>query len=396
MRPGSDRCIPASTSPTHLSRSTPFVIMLLIGLALAGSAQASQGWLAFSTEGRWLAARSATAPSAGQDRRFELADLNHDGKLDFVTNVAGGVKSALGNGDGTFQALRYFGDGTSPERSFALGDLNRDGNPDAVVSDDATGAATVSVFLGDGTGGFGARTAFSLTGEGVRTLSLGDVNRDGALDLAYTSWVSGGPYVVGIALGNGTGGFGVPTMYAESSPPTFMSLADLNRDGKLDMLVAESGPNQVCYRLGNGNGTFGAATRIAASGKITDLQAYDLNRDGRVDLIWTCAGTTNDSTSIALAQSGGGFAAASTLPLLGHSDVLAIGDFNEDGLPDLIALLPDSRTLYPGIGDGTFGAPITVAGLPINFSMVNVEVADLNQDGHLDIVYGLPAVDFGN
>ena len=395
MRPGSDRCIPASTSSTRLFRSTPSVILLLIGFVLAGPARASQGWLDFASDGRWLAMRQASAPQNGVGHHFELADLNHDGKLDFVANVRGGVQSALGNGDGTFQPNRYFGDAVSAAEGFALGDLNRDGIPDAVVGD-STGFTTCSVFLGDGSGGFGSRIAVNNIGLGHKSLALGDVNGDGKLDLAFAITVDGGgPYTVGVALGNGAGNFGVPTLYAESSPVSEVKLVDLDGDGNLDLLYIQSTPNQVCYRLGNGNGTFGAATRLATGNKITDVQTADLNRDGRLDLVWTRSGTTSDTTSIALGIPGG-FAAPSTLVIPGDSQVLAIGDFNEDGIPDLVALLKDGRTFFSGIGDGTFGAPISRSGLPINFTLTNVVVTDLNRDGHLDIVYRLPAVDFGN
>ena len=129
---------------------------LALALAvLAVPARASQGWLDFTSDGRWRSSRLSSAPASGQDRRFDLADLNRDGKLDYAANVAGGVQSALGNGDGTFQPLQSFGDGTSPKGSFALGDLNNDGIPDAVTADVGPGENTVSVFLGDGSGGFG-------------------------------------------------------------------------------------------------------------------------------------------------------------------------------------------------------------------------------------------------
>lgn len=384
-----------------VSRGFPLLAILLFGLVPATPARATHGWVDFTSDGRWRSTRQQSAPSAGQDRRFELADLNGDGKLDFATNVAGGVESALGNGDGTFLELRFFGDGSSAKGSFALGDLNQDGIPDAVTADIA--ANTVSVFLGDGTGGFGPRAGY-VAGSGRRWLALGDVNRDGKLDLAYASAPDGGPYTVGVALGNGAGGFGLGATFAEASPPSEMSLADLNGDGKLDLLWIQATPNQVCYRLGNGSGSFGAATRFVPGATILDLQAADLNADSRADLIWTRDGAANDSTSIALGLPGGGFGAPSTIALMGDSETLAIGDFTEDGKVDFVSLLKDGRVVYAGLGDGTFEPvdPIKFppidpgTGLPINFPLTNVVVTDVDHDGHEDIVYPLPAIDFGN
>ena len=376
---------------------------LALALAfVAAPARASHAWLDFTSDGRWRSSRLSSAPASGQDRRFDLADLNRDGKLDYVTNVAGGVQTALGNGDGTFQPLQYFGDGTSPKGSFALGDLNNDGVPDAVTADAGPGENTVSVFLGNGSGGFGPRTAFT-AGAGRRWIALGDVNRDGKLDLAFASAPSGGPYTVGVVLGNGAGGFGLGSTFAEASPPSEMSLVDLNGDGKLDMLWIQSSPNQVCYRLGNGSGSFGAATRLVSGSAIVDVQTADFDADGRLDLIWTRDGAGKDTASVALGNVGG-FAAPTSYGFLGDSETLAIGDFTEDGKIDFVALLKDGREVFAGAGDGTF-APLdpivfppidTSAGLPINFPLTNVVVTDLNGDGHADIVYGLPGCDLGN
>jgi hypothetical protein len=385
------------------SRGLSLVAVFLFGLVPSSAAVANHDWLSFTSDGRWRSSRLQSAPAGGQDPRFELADLNGDGKLDFASNVAGGVQSALGNGDGTFQPLQFFGDGTTPKGSFALGDLNNDGIPDAVTADENSGENTVSVFLGDGSGGFGPRTGFT-AGTGRRWLALGDVNRDGKLDLAFASAPSGGPYTVGVVLGNGSGGFVSGSTFAEASPPSEMSLVDLNGDGKLDMLWIQSSPNQVSYRLGNGAGSFGAATRLVTGAAIVDVQTADFNADGRLDLIWTRNGATNDSTSIALGLPGGGFGAPSTIALMGDSETIAIGDFTEDGKLDFVSLLKDGRVVYAGLGDGTFDPldpvqfpPINPgAGLPINFTLTNVVVTDLNKDGHDDIVYGLPAVDFGN
>src|SRR5262249_33356827 len=204
-----------------------------------------------------------------------------------------------------------------------------------------SGQTTVSVFLGNGSGGFGAPTAFT-AGTGQRWLALGDVNRDGKLDLAMSVSPSGGPYSVAVALGNGTGGFGAATTFAETSSPSEMSLTDLNLDGKLDMVWIQSSPNQGSYRRGNGDGTLGASTQLAAGGPISDVQAADLNRDSRPDLVWTRdsgSSTVPDTVQVALALPAGGFAAPSTIVLPGDSDVQAIGDFNEDGKLDLVALL---------------------------------------------------------
>jgi len=375
------------------------LLLLIVVLLLvpAGSARASHEWLDFTSTGRWRAARSSTAPIQGQDRRFELGDLNHDGNLDYVSNVKGGIQAALGNGDGTFEPLQYTLSGTGNNGSCALGDLNNDGNLDAVTADLEALENSVSVFLGNGSGGFGAPTSVP-AGTGHRWIALGDVNQDGKLDLAYAGGPIGGPYTIAVQLGDGAGGFGAPTQFAETNSPSEMSLADLNGDGKLDLVWIATAPDQVSIRFGNGAGGFGAATRLQPSLTITDVQTPDVNGDGRSDVVWTCDGGLTDTTYVVRALAGGGFSARFTIVHPGDSEAIAAGDFNEDGKLDIVGLLKDSRCVYKGNGDGTFNmitAGDMCPGLPLNFGLTNVFVTDLNHDGHQDIVYPLPAVDLG-
>src|SRR5207244_335105 len=95
-----------------------------------------------------------------------------------------------------------------------------------------------------------------------RSVAIGDVNGDGKPDLAVANSNSN---TLSVLLGDGTGGFGAATNFSVGGPaPFFVAVADLNRDGKLDIVTANESNNNVSVLLGDGAGSFGAATTLGA------------------------------------------------------------------------------------------------------------------------------------
>ena len=221
-------------------------------------------------------------------RRALLADLNGDGDLDIVTDNyrAADISVLLGNGDGSFVPMtpREFAVGSRP-LSLALGDMNGDGKVDAVTPNDV--GNSVSIVLGTGGGGFvPALPRDTFLGVGPFSVAVGDVNGDGVLDV-----VSGNRSgSISVLLGNGDG-----TVTAASPRETAVAggtvfgvmLADLNADGRLDVITATPDSNTLSVLLGNGDGTFGAAVPrdLATGNKPFWVVAADLNADSRPDLI---------------------------------------------------------------------------------------------------------------
>ncbi len=176
--------------------------------------------------------------------------------------------------------------------SVTVGDFNGDGRLDLAIAD--ANSNNVSVLLGNGLGGFGAPTNFA-AGNGPRSVAVGDFNGDGRLDLAVANGFSDN---VSILLGNGMGGFGAPTNFAAGDGPYSVTTGDFNGDGRLDLAVANVTSDNVSVLLGNGMGGFGAPTNFAAGDGPVSVTTGDFNGDGRLDL--AVANQNSDNVSVLL------------------------------------------------------------------------------------------------
>ena len=314
-----------------------------------------------------------------------IADLNGDGKPDLAVVNAGVVPFSnwgtisvfLGNGNGTFGATGEYATGIGPH-SVAIGDLNGDGKLDLAVAnagDSPTFLGTVSVFLGNGDGSFDANVDYVI-GNGPYSVAIGDLNGDGKPDLAVAN---AGSNTVSVLLGNGNGTFGARIEYATGSFPASVAIGDQNGDGKPDLAVANYGSG-VSVLLGNGDGAFGAGTDYGTGVQANSVAIGDLNRDGIPDLVVS----QGRGASVLLGNGDGTFGARSDFGLENGSCSVAIGDLNGDGKPDLALANSGSNTVSVllGNGDGTFGATSDYA---TGVAPQSVAIGDLNGDGKLDL-----------
>jgi len=275
-----------------------------------------------------------------------VADFNGDGIPDVaaVNTNADSVSIVLGNGDGTFATHHDFGVGTSPSRprGIVVGDFNGDGKPDLAVT---CGMSLQLTILLNTTPRGSATPSFTVaningvgSGFGPRGVSVGDFNRDGKLDVAVANFGDGTTNGwVTIFLGKGDG-----TFFASPPPASFgtgvgsevPAVGDFNGDGKLDLAVPNFTAGTVTILLGDGAGGFSAATgspyTVGASAR--NAVVADINHDGKLDV----ATSNGDGTTSILLGSGTGTFTVSSVPSGTNSFALAAGDFNRDGAIDLV------------------------------------------------------------
>jgi hypothetical protein len=252
-------------------------------------------------------------------------DFNGDGKPDLAVVVNGGVSILVGNGDGTFSPGQS---GILLTGPLALADYNGDGKLDlaGIVSGDNIGIA-----LGNGDGTFQAVKRV-LAGAAPKYLATGDFNGDGKPDLAVIVRPNGQTAVVSILLGNGNGTFAPPVRYAAGVGPLALAVGDFNGDGRTDLAVANNSTanvGSVAILLNNGDGTFGKLVAYPAGVDPTSLVVADFNGDGIPDIA-----ASGRSVSVLLGKGSGAFN-----PGVGYSPggPVATGDFNGDGKPDIVS-----------------------------------------------------------
>jgi Bacterial Ig-like domain (group 3)/FG-GAP-like repeat len=223
-----------------------------------------------------------TFATGGQPYGIAVADVNTDGYPDLVVvnNGDNTVGVLFGNGDGTFQTQVPYAVGSDPV-GVTVADFNNDGRPDLAVGNRTD--QTVSVLLGTGGGVFGAQTVFDLT-KGISPfyLTSGDLRQNGSIDLV----VPGGynPEVA-VLLGNNDGTFQAPVVYTVGDAPQGLALGDVNNDGILDLVVADTGDDGlVSVLIGNGDGTFAAKTDYSVGNGPINLALADYNGDGLLDI----------------------------------------------------------------------------------------------------------------
>jgi len=328
-------------------------------------------------------------------------ETSSDGKTNLLFSTATGATLLLGNGDGTFQGLPTLPVGPT---GFVAADFNSDGLTD-VVSTSATGNLVTA--LGRGNGTFLVTNQTSAHVSANQFLVAGDFNADGhpdVVDILPTPIAQGGDSQLFFYKGNGDGSFQSTTSVGIDLHITgaFHAVTgDFNGDGHLDLVISSystdsNQPGQsLTFFPGNGDGTFGTPvtfSTLTSSGSPSSLLLADLNNDGKPDLVW--------NSSVYLGNGDGTFrqqplsVVDTPSTIGGFNGPLAIGDLNGDGIPDIVVQPPSvggntpGPAVYAGIGDGTFQTTplFAVPTLPSGTALVSALIGDVNADGHPDLL----------
>lgn len=164
-------------------------------------------------------------------------------------------------------------------------DINGDGIPDLAVSYETStvGRSGVSIYYGDGKGGFRDGPGYDIGTMNMTSPTFADLNGDGKPDLLLCNYWGGN---VAVFLNKGDGTFLPPTRYPAHAYPILIRVADFNRDGRPDFVVACAGTSTVSVYRNRGNGLFDDPVVLeVGGGDCRSVFVADFNRDGRPDLV---------------------------------------------------------------------------------------------------------------
>jgi len=327
-------------------------------------------------------AENATQRAFTDDAPMGLAAglFDADANLDLiVANYGSGNVSVILNDAGVardFETAVEVSSMASPVAS-ALGDLDGDGFMDVVILNRDSGSVTV--FLGT-TGGFIEEAADAFfVGNGPTDVTLADVNNDSRLDLVVTNGLDDQVY---ITLGDGDGTFSGAAVYAVGDAPAAVVVEDLDGDLVVDLVVVNEGSDNVSVLPGLGGGVFGAATNYAVGVDPTDAAVFDVDGDGVFDIV-----TTNSAsgTISVLPGLGGGAFGVQTAYVAGTTPVaLVASDFTGDGRTDVAVVDRTENEVH--LLENLIGGFVVGESHPVGATPTSIVLADFDNDGVTDVL----------
>lgn len=356
-------------------------------LVVANRASNSVSILHGRASGAFGSRTDLTVGSAPYD--VTVADLNGDGKLDIVVALSGGNGVALllqsPTSPGAFLAAAFFAAGTGPD-GVVVADMNGDGAPDIVVSNESS--ANISLLLQDGANPGTFRAPIQMpVGTNPRALAVADLNGDGKPDILVADR-SAGAWVI-LHDPASTTGFLAPVGYSAGSQPVSITIADLDGDGRLDFVIANHSSSSVSVFLQDPAraGVFLAGASYGTGAAPNAVKIADVNRDGKIDLVTADQGSNTFSVLLQDSVRPGVFLAPVAYLGAGAPSGLALGDFDGDGHIDVAVANRDTNDVYITLQDPASAGQFLVGpGYTSGTHPRAVVAADLNGDGKLDVL----------
>jgi len=336
---------------------------------------------------------------------MDAADIDLDGDLDVTTSANGytavgsPVAVILNNGDGTFGEYNTEYSVRSGGVQAKFRDLNGDNYPDLLFATSrASPPYDFHTALNNGDGTFATTQTWPIGSCGWADIDAFDVDNDNDLDVIITEWL-GCPGIpesarrIYINLNNGNGTFQSPLIDVVNPFPSHIAGADLNKDGKIDLVTCQGA--SVDIHLGNGNGTFQSPTSYQLSESARDVVIDDLNNDNNFDIA-TCNFGSQGFMNVLFGNEDGTFGTAQEYylaysPDLTNASGITIGDIDQDGDKDIIVGNNASNgiSVYLNTGNSSFEYRMRYG---IYFDIYAPYFGDFDEDGINDIgaVAGIP------
>jgi len=359
---------------------------LVLGAFIFTAADASAGQ--FKRPAYYRAGRAPYQAVATQLTRSGNLDLV---MADYLSNQ---IIVLLGKGEGNFERPIAFA--APAPIGLAVGDLNGDGNEDLlVVESGGTGSGALAVFLGHGDGRFSFKATYQL-GSQAGFVTTADFDADGKLDVAETDAGDGSEGVLRVFRGTGEGTLLKPTVYKIPDTPGALAAADLNGDHHPDLAVTQFSNGSVAVLLNDGTGKFlKPVSYNAAGGEVVDVKIADLRNSGDQDLV---IANLSAGMVVLLNKGDGTFGKPRVYQPTFFDwqppEACTVADFNLDGKLDVACVANyNSAYFFYGEGDGTFHPGIAINETINNNGGFGIASGDFNHDKAPDLA--IPIQNYG-
>lgn len=314
-------------------------------------------------------------------QKLAFGDFNGDGLADLL--LFGNWKGRalltvkIRRADDRFCPGFTFHLGTGEITEGVVADITQDGHADVLVA--FAEAPLLELLIGDGRGGIADRREVVLE-EPARAVAIGDVTGDGYVDIALAF---GAPTRVVLLVGRGEGRFERASLLSlwDAADPIVLRIADLDRDGHGDLILAHGGG--IVWARGTTAG-FLEPMFLPVDSEPTGLVVEDFDLDGQADVgLSDAAG----NVQLFLGTAGGGFVRRGTWFVGEATSALAVGHFDVDGYPDVAVALADRNQLLLLMGDGKGGFE-EVFGMEVGDPVAAILAARVNRDALDDLLLG--------
>ncbi|MCB2206224.1 T9SS type A sorting domain-containing protein [bacterium] len=346
-------------------------LLFLVAFFIPSSLQAQP-----TCEGASFSVTNTFPPGGHNAIDFELGDFNEDGKQDLIVACATSFNLFFleGDGSGNFDIKECVETG-GPTSSLKLADLDGDGHTDLVIG------APFKAYLGNGDGTFGVPTGLPSTGRGH--VAVADMNNDGKLDVVVADLTTNAQNAE-IYLGDGAGIFSLSDSYLTDHHSSGVALGHFNSDAYLDVVVSNWNGHSVTVLMNDGTGKFASAVEYPGHTYCQQVTTGDFNGDSMDDL--AIVSWSLHSVAIRLNDGNGGFSNRTDYSTTGSApNGIGSADINGDGIIDLAVCnaYSDDVTVFLGASGGTFSVKTK---LPAGDYPTETAFSDVTNDGKPDLL----------